>query len=116
MKTTLEIEKRILILYAVQILGNRQKKKDVLNYLKKEDIIKLDAHDLEILSSRSEERWRNDLAFVRYHLVKDGYISNLEKGYWTVTKKGEEYYRYEVKRIDRNRLSRINKFDILTLI
>ena len=113
MKVPEETEKRLLILYAVQSLKNRATKEDVLNYLRKQDIVLLNKHDVEYLSTRTEERWRNDFAYVRSHLVRDGYLSNAERGYWIITEEGKTYYQTEIRKLDRNSLFRIKKYDLL---
>lgn len=86
-----ELQNRFLILSAVSALGGISSKKDTLDYLEENDLITLSDSDIEILKSRNEPKWRNELAFVRQHLVKDGYLSNEVRSMWSITNEGEDY-------------------------
>jgi predicted restriction endonuclease len=82
--------------------NNKARKKEVLNYLKDNNIIILTDNDKRILATRKEEKWRNELAYVRSHLVRDGYLSNLKRNYWEITNSGEKYFEKLLKEYNKN--------------
>ncbi len=84
-----ELENRLLILYAIIRLGGSSNKKDVLDFLQNQDLIILDEKDQTILKSRAEVKWRNELAYVRYHLVE---LFALYQEEWAITSCGKKYY------------------------
>ena len=47
--------------------------------------------DLMMKSNRPELHWRDDLAFVRKHLVAGGYIKDSIYNFWSITETGIEY-------------------------
>ncbi|WP_018622350.1 winged helix-turn-helix domain-containing protein [Spirosoma luteum] len=110
---TKEQQNRFLILFALNNLGSNFTKNEVLTYLLESGIIKLFEKDFEILPSRNEEKWRNELAFVRSHLVKEGYLLNSSKNKWEITNEGKEYFEFltEILASDSNP-TRINKHEI----
>ncbi|MNK34413.1 hypothetical protein D3C87_529190 [compost metagenome] len=89
----IEQQNRFLILFALVNLDNSASKAQVLDFLIENDLISLDEDDLRILNSRNEEKWRNELAYVRSHLVNDGHLSNNSKGIWDMTEDGVQYYK-----------------------
>ena len=106
---TKEQENRFLILFALRNLDNSASKNEVLNFLFENNLIKLNDYDFEILESRNEERWRNELAFVRSHLVNSGHLQNNKRNQWELTDLSNSYF-VELKNIvDYNNTSRINK-------
>ncbi|WP_337968665.1 winged helix-turn-helix domain-containing protein [uncultured Flavobacterium sp.] len=110
---TKEQQNRFLILFALEKLNYSSTKNEVLNYLLENDIIQLNESDFEILATRNEEKWRNELAFVRSHLVKDGYLSNLSRNKWEITPQGIENFTILSKLLNEERNpSRINKNEI----
>lgn len=84
-----ELENRLLILYAVLQLGGVSNKKDVLDFLENQGLIILSDKDKIILKSRREIKWRNELAYVRYHLVE---LLTLYQDEWAITMSGRKYY------------------------
>lgn len=84
-----ELENRLLILYAILQLGGVSNKRDVLDFLENRDLILLDAEDKAILKTRHEAKWRNELAYVRYHLVE---LLALYQEEWAITMSGRKYY------------------------
>lgn len=84
-----EIENRLLLLYAILKLRGASNKREVLDYIIANDLIILHDKDREILKSRKEEKWRNDLAYVRQHLVEMGALNKYE---WSITPIGKMYY------------------------
>ena len=87
---TSEEEKRLLILAAVTKLGGSATKKETLDAIVEGDLMKLSAYDLEKRKSRNELNWRNDLAFIRDHLVRDGHLTS-EWNTWAITKSGRQH-------------------------
>lgn len=110
---TKEQQNRFLILFALKNLNYSSTKNEVLNYLLENNLIILKEKDFEILSTRHEEKWRNELAFVRSHLVKDGYLSNLKRNKWELTLEGVEYYDslYKLLQNDLNS-EKINRYEV----
>lgn len=104
---TKEQENRFLILFALLKLENSASKNEVLNFLLENDLIKLSDYDFEILESRKEERWRNELAFVRSHLVKSGHLKNDTRNKWQLTELSESYF-LELEKLIENNSNRIN--------
>lgn len=92
-----EIENRILILYAIMQLGGISNKKDVLDYIENQRLIVLTDYDNELLNSRKEKRWRNELAYVRSHLVE---LKVLDVAHWAITNLGKVYYNMLVELLD----------------
>ena len=86
---TKELENRILLLYAILNLGGNSNKKEVLDFIIENDLIALEDVDKELLVSRKEIRWRNELAYVRQHLVE---IDALNRYEWSITPIGKMYY------------------------
>ncbi|WP_295959508.1 HNH endonuclease signature motif containing protein [uncultured Alistipes sp.] len=84
-----ELENRLLILYAILQLGGISNKKDVLDFLENQGLIILGDKDKTILKSRREIKWRNELAYVRYHLVE---LLALYQEEWAITMPGKKYY------------------------
>lgn len=84
-----ELENRLLILYAIIQLGGISNKKDVLDFLQNQNLILLNEKDQVLLKSRAEVKWRNELAYVRYHLVE---LFALYQEEWSITPSGKKYY------------------------
>jgi hypothetical protein len=84
-------ELRFVLLLALIQLGGRATKRDVLNHVHDNGYLFLRAEDL-VLVATGEERWRNDLAWVRDHLVKERFLSRAERGYWITTATAQEYF------------------------
>jgi predicted restriction endonuclease len=95
---TKEQQNRILVLFSIIMYNGKATKNEVLNYLDNNSLILLSENDTDILESRNELKWRNELAFTRSHLVKNGYLDNRERNFWSITDKGVKYY-YSLKRI-----------------
>jgi len=51
-----------------------------------------------LMRNRKELKWRNDLAFVRKHLVQEGYVSDAHYDDWALTEKGKAYARQLAQR------------------
>lgn len=85
---TSEEEKRLIILSAIASLGGSATKGAVLDQIANEDLMVLTDHDREWRKSRKELVWRNDLAFIRGHLVDEGLMSRSEDGQWEISSAG----------------------------
>jgi hypothetical protein len=88
----LEEEKRLLLFLGMISIGSGGTKLQVLDQIERESWIKLRTYDTEIMGSRNEIRWHNDLAFIRKHLVSEGYVSDLIRGEWRITENGMVYF------------------------
>lgn len=75
-------------------LGGASDKANVLDYLANNDLINLRDEDETVLKSRKEVKWRNELAYVRRHLVE---IAVLYQHEWAITEAGKVYYNLLVK-------------------
>jgi hypothetical protein len=89
---TLEEEKRFVLLASVLDLGGHAQKHDVLDNVAAKGYMKLNADDLAEMQNRAELRWRNDLAFIRKHLVTGRYLDGSRFDNWEITRKGREYF------------------------
>lgn len=89
---TAEDEKRLILLAAIIRVGGSGSKKKVLDEVERAGLMKLSPHDLQSRASRNELNWRNDLAYIRDHLVREGYVSSAQRDSWTLTEKGKGYF------------------------
>lgn len=83
--------RRLALLSAMRSLGGGGTKAQVLDAVEAQGLLSFDERDLETMSSRDEIRWRNDLAFVRKHLVLEGYVSDHRRNEWRITAQGVKY-------------------------
>jgi predicted HNH restriction endonuclease len=113
-----EQENRFLILFALNTLGRVSTKKEVLDHIEINGWIKLSNQDIAILGSRNEPKWRNELAFVRQHLVSDGILSSTAShGKWEMTAAGEVYFNDVINKLDTTfEYSRITRSALNTLL
>ncbi|MER0405891.1 winged helix-turn-helix domain-containing protein [Vibrio vulnificus] len=86
-----EEQSRFLILYALRLLSGSATKKEVLDCIDENSWLNYIDSDLETLTSRNELRWRNEFAFVRQHLVQEGYLSSESTRLWELTPNGSQY-------------------------
>lgn len=91
MTITIEDEKRFVLLLSIEDLHGAGTKKQILDNIDKQDYLILNSHDLSEKSNRRELVWRNDLAFVRKHLVTEGYIDGSQHNQWKITPNGRTY-------------------------
>ncbi|MBV6446459.1 HNH endonuclease [Nitrosomonas sp.] len=89
---TAEDEKRLILLAAIISVGGSGSKKKVLDEVQHAGLMKFSPYDLQTRASRNELNWRNDLAYIRDHLVKEGHVSSAQWNSWTLTEKGKEYF------------------------
>ncbi|MDA0267449.1 MAG: hypothetical protein O3A14_10930 [Cyanobacteria bacterium] len=88
---SLEEEKRLIVLLSLRDLGGKATKAQVLDNIDEKGYIDLLGSDREIMSSRNEELWRNDLAFIRHHLISEGYMDGSQRNQWATTTTGTSY-------------------------
>ncbi|MGZ5052995.1 MAG: winged helix-turn-helix domain-containing protein [Methylobacter sp.] len=88
----LESEKRLVLLTSILDLNGKGTKKDVLDNIAKKNFYTLMEEDEEKMPSRDEEVWRNNLAFIRLHLVEGGYIDKSKPDNWEITEKGRLHF------------------------
>jgi len=91
MTITLTKEKHFLVLLSIFDLSGAANKKQVLDNIQAKKYYQFSEQDLEVKINRPEIHWRNDLAFIRKHLVLGGYIDDDIHNRWSITKKGVEY-------------------------
>ena len=89
---TEEEEKRFALLASVLDIGGHGKKHEVLDNIAAKGYLKLDAHDLEEMPNRNELFWRNDIAYVRHHLVGQHYLDGGRHNNWEITTNGRSYF------------------------
>lgn len=80
---------KLVLLYAIEELGGTATKEKVLNHINDKGYWqKNDNNDIS-QRGRKELKWRNEFAFERSHLVKEGCIYNWDRDEWSITPKGE---------------------------
>ena len=88
---TIEEQRRaILLLSAVELSGGGTKAR-VLDNISAKAYLVLGPRDLAYKHNRHEHVWRNELAYVRKHLVQDGYFDDARRDWWAVTDAGRRY-------------------------
>jgi hypothetical protein len=103
---SLEEEKQLVLLASVLELGGAPSKSRVLDHILDSEYLVLSDKDLSILDTRDEETWRNDMAFVRKHLVDSGMIDSGVHDRWRITPQGKEYLQVLVHKADRRQLTK----------
>ncbi len=89
---TSEEEKRLILLSAILRLGGAGTKNQVLDEINQAGFMQLSHSDLQIMKSRNELKWRNDLAYIRKHLVTEGILSDSAWNKWQITERGRSYF------------------------
>lgn len=89
---TSEEEKRLILLSAIIYLGGAGTKNQVLDEVAKTSLMQLSPSDVQVMRSRNELKWRNDLAYVRKHLVTAGHLSDSKWNNWQITEQGKNYF------------------------
>jgi hypothetical protein len=90
---TLEEEKRYVLLASSLDVGGKAKKHEALDNIEAKGYLKLNASDLERMPNRHELYWRNDLAYIRKHVVMGRYLDGSRFNNWEITQKGRDYFR-----------------------
>ena len=91
MSITVTKEKHFLVLLSIFDLSGGANKKQVLDNIQSQNYYIFSEQDLAMKTNRPELHWRNDLAFVRKHLVAGGYINDSIHNLWSITETGIEY-------------------------
>src|SRR5438876_12453827 len=91
MAMTLTEEKRFVVLLSVLDCCGQAKKGEVLDNVAKKHYYHLAPRDLQVKDNRPELIWRNELAYIRGWLVKDGFMDYPARDLWTITVKGKKY-------------------------
>lgn len=112
---TTEEEKRLLLLLAIVELDGSGTKHQVLDLIEKYSWIKLTEYDREKMKSRNEIRWRNDLAFVRKHLVTSRYLSDEAWDKWQITEIGIEYFQTLCRQVQGATFQRLSESALLKI-
>lgn len=89
---TAEDEKRLILLTAIIRLGGSESKAQVLDEVERTGIMKFSPHDLQYRRTRNELNWRNDLAYIRDHLINEGYLSSAKWNTWAITESGKKHF------------------------
>src|SRR5258708_36582245 len=88
---TVEEQRRaILLLSAIELSGGGTKAR-VLDNIATKAYLVLGPRDLAYKHNRHERVWRNELAYVRKHLVQEGYFADIRRDWWAVTDAGRRY-------------------------
>ncbi|WP_290853159.1 winged helix-turn-helix domain-containing protein [Fervidobacterium sp.] len=91
---TPEEEYIIPILESLIELGGKAKIGQVLKRVYEKMKVKLTWYDMQKLPSSGDIRWENTAQWVRFYLVRQGFLSkDSPRGVWEITDKGREYYR-----------------------
>lgn len=88
-----ELQKRFILLTALLEVGGHGTKSAVLDYIDRHGLINLSAADRSVMENRDEMVWRNNLAFVRKHLVDEGLMDGAIRNRWAITTAGTAYLR-----------------------
>lgn len=88
---TAEEEKRFILFAAIIRLGGNGSKKQVLDEVERAGLMKFSPYDLQSRASRNELNWRNDLAYIRSHLTKEGHMPS-EWNSWIITERGKSHF------------------------
>jgi hypothetical protein len=99
MGMNLEREKRMVLLTSILDLNGKGTKKRVLDNIEKKQFYKINHDDQQTMVSRDEEVWRNDLAFIRHHLVSEKYLDGSKRDNWEITQKGRIYFQSLLKEV-----------------
>ena len=73
-----EMQRRFILLLSAYVNKNNCSKKCILDYIKDNNWIIISERDKQLNPKINEPIWRNELAFVRKHLVSENYICNDE--------------------------------------
>ncbi|ANE41192.1 hypothetical protein JM64_03730 [Fervidobacterium ngatamarikiense] len=89
----------IPILESLIELGGKGEIGQVLKRVYEKMKVKLTWYDMQKLPSSGEIRWENAAQWVRFDLVRQGFLSdNSPRGIWEITEKGREYYNRLLKK------------------
>ena len=97
---TKEKERRFIVLLSIFEIGGEGTKKKVLDNISIKKYANFSKRDLQIKINRNELIWRNEFAYVRNHLVEEGYIDDSIKYCWKITEEGLMYLRTLKNEVD----------------
>lgn len=106
---TLDEEKRYLLLlssYYCFVNNIKPTKCNVLDIIVNMRWINLTADELKYKTNRNELVWRNDLAYVRKHLVMNKSFENIERDNWAITTGGRNELRKLHSRVTSNNITK----------
>jgi hypothetical protein len=95
-----EKQKRIILLTALLDLGGEATKAETLDHIARHKFMKINAVDDQIMDNRDELKWRNNIAFIRKHLVETGYLDGSVRGMWKTTSKSKAYLASLINELD----------------
>lgn len=81
-------QQQLLVLFAVEALGGEATKREALDYLEAQGVLRLTPDLMVWLESRKEIKWRNKLAYGRQESVQNGLLSAETKDRWVITAEG----------------------------
>lgn len=94
MAATSESVLRHWVYEALDAMGGKGRRASVLDWIEKHHGQDLSAEDLEYRESTREEVWRNNVSWVRQHLVNEGLLINhSEHGQWELSERGRSTLR-----------------------
>ncbi len=91
MEWTKEDERNLVILLSIIDLGGYGTKEEVLNNIESQGYLNFDERD-KGYQDNGELVWRNDLAWVRYHLVVNEIIDGRTTNEWRITNMGKLFF------------------------
>jgi len=100
---TAEDEKRLILLTAIIRLGGSGTKAQVLDEVARAGLMKFSPYDLQSRRTRKELNWRNDLAYIRDHLAKEGHLSSARWNTWAITERGKMHFTSLASRVGEQR-------------
>jgi|CXWL01.1.fsa_nt_gi predicted HNH restriction endonuclease len=113
---TAEDEKQLILLAAIILIGGSGSKKQVLDEVERAGLMKFSPDDLQYRASRNELIWRNDLAYIRDHLVRKGHVSNVQSNKWSVTEGGKSHFASLVSKLaSQSQFQHINP-DVISVV
>lgn len=92
---TIEKERRFVILLSLIELADQHDKNEFLNHIRSSGYYVFTEREQKRMLHRNEPSWRNDFAWVRKHLVQEGFMDGSEKNQWAITDIGRDYF-YEL--------------------
>lgn len=113
---TAEDEKRLILLTAIIRLGGSGSKVQVLDEVDSAGLMKFSLHDLQFRRTRKELNWRNDLAYIKDHLVKEGYLSSQKWNTWAITDSGKSHFESLATRLATQRQFQHFNLDAITTV
>jgi len=93
----LEDQKRFVTLLSITDLNGGNRRKNVLDNIRKKEYINFIEQDLAPRELNGQLKWENDISFTKKHLLMEGYIEDYRHGHahgtWKITERGKTYLR-----------------------